>query len=101
MATLDELKVKGFSTVGNIYVDGAYVDEASTPATDPITGEALVFGENAFGDLTGDVLPALPEDGKAAFVTNVARSFDKQNFYFSRSDGSTFDVYASNLQARN
>ena len=97
MATLEELQLNGFSTVGNIYVDNSYTAEA-TPATDPITGEALVFDTNAFTDLTGaDVLPALPEEDHAAFVTNVTRSFSDRNLYFGVANGSAFDVYVSNV----
>ena len=68
MATLEDLK--GFATVGNIYVDSTYTAEA-TPATDPITGEALEFGVNAFTTLPGGTASAVPANGSAMFITNV------------------------------
>ena len=94
MATLEELQLNGFSTVGNIYVDSSYTAEA-TPATDPITGEALVFDTNAFGAIAGGTVSAVPADGSALFVTNVD---GVGNFYNGRA-GSTevYDVYASGV----
>jgi len=95
MATLEELQLNGFKAVGNIYVDNSYTEEA-TPATHPITGEALIFGVNAFTTIAGGTVAAAPEDGSALFVTNTNAAV---NFYNGRTNGggAVYDVYASGV----
>ncbi|MBR2964015.1 MAG: hypothetical protein IKC53_07405, partial [Lentisphaeria bacterium] len=95
MATLEDLK--GFATVGNIYVDNSYTAE-TTPATDPITGEALEFGVNAFTTLPGGTASAVPANGSAMFITNV--DLGTSRLYNGRPEKTTlYDVYVSNVKS--
>ena len=63
-----------FTQTGNIYVDNSYSGAETTPATSPVTGEALEFGVNAFDNLNGsNTVPVAPEDGHAAIVTESGK----------------------------
>ena len=86
-----------FTQYGNIYVDNNFTAE-STPATSPVTGEALEFGVNAFDNHNGNnTVPVAPEDGHAAIVTNDHRGFantDGNQMFFGAS-GRAYDVFVS------
>ena len=67
-----------FTQTGNIYVDPAFtsqeVIDTEFDGKSPITGEALVFGVNAFADLdSAHTVPVAPEADHAAIVTDVHR----------------------------
>ena len=97
MATLEELELNGFTTVGNIYVDSTWT-ATSTPATNPITGEAMTFGDNAFAALSGGTTaPAYPVDGSALFITNI--NVGGNRIWNGRADNTVYDVYVSNVQS--
>ncbi len=94
-----------FTSTGNIYVDPAYASEETTPATSPITGEALVFGENTLANFTvnNNSSPALnPEDGHATFVSNLKRGTARgagHDFFFSFNRNKQLnDVYITNSE---
>ena len=88
----------GGSTVDNntnIYVDNSYTEE-STPSYSPITGEALVFGVNAFATISGGTVPAVPEDGYTLYVTDVylgTSSSTDTSIILGRSDHTVYDAY--------
>ena len=92
-----------FTQTGNIYVDPSYTSEEATPATSPITGEALTFGENTLTNLTANNnnSPAInPEDGHAFFVSNLKRNTARGNgndyfFNFNRAK-MVGDIYITN-----
>ena len=97
MATLEELELNGFTTVGNIYVDSTWT-ATSTPATNEITGEAMTFGTNAFAALSGGTTtPAYPEDGSALFVTNV--NVGGNRIWNGRNNSTLYDLYVNNVQS--
>ena len=96
-----------FTKTGNIYVDPSYTSEETTPATSPITGEALTFGENTLTTFSANNnnSPAIqPEDGHAIFVSNLKRNTARGNgndyFFNSNIDtGETF--FAETLDQHN
>jgi len=109
MATLEELELNGIATVGNIYVDGKYT-ATDTPATNPITGEALTFGENAFGafgptyqadNATVATMPtgAYPTAGSAYYITNINIGDIRINTADQNST-TVYDVYVSGVTAQ-
>ncbi len=98
MATLEELELNGFTTIGNIYVDGSYLTEETTPQCDSTTGEELIYGENAFGALSGGTTsPAYPADGSALFITNL--SVGSNIILNARDNGSVYDLYISGINS--
>ncbi|MBR4717665.1 MAG: hypothetical protein IKP09_06365, partial [Lentisphaeria bacterium] len=92
-----------FTSAGNIYVDPAYTSEETTPATSPITGEALTFGENTLINFTANNnnSPAIqPEDGHAIFISNLNRGTARGNghdYFFGYNRGKLlYDTYIIN-----
>ena len=98
MATLEELELKGFTTIGNIYVDGSYLSEETTPPYDSITGEELIYGENAFGALSGGTTSTVyPADGSALFITNL--SVGSSAIMGGRDNGTVYDLCISYINS--
>ena len=98
MATLEELELNGFTTIGNIYVDGSYLTEETTPQCDSITGEELIYDENAFGALSGGTTSTVyPADGSALFITNL--SVGSNIILNARDNGSVYDLYISGINS--
>ena len=93
-----------FSATGNIYVDPAFKSAEATPATSPITGEALTYGTNTLTNFTrnnNNSPDKSPGGTNAIFVSNLDRGTSRGNnhdyfFNYVRNGQVLNDIYITN-----